>query len=72
MSKREFISTQVLSGQPFLRRAVTQKALDYCELWPLETRWALQEFSMICTLLGVELVADGDKVFLTQIKIKEI
>ena len=50
---------------PNLRRHLIQKAMSYCEMWPLENKWALREFSVICTLLGVELAAYGDKVFLT-------
>lgn len=57
-----------LSGRSVLHRHLVQIAMNYAEMWPLETRWAYQEFSMICVLLGVELVQDDNGIWFQSIK----
>lgn len=63
------MSSKLLSGYPELSRFLVQRALNYCSLWPLETQWAMQEFSWICTHLGVKLVADADGIWLEPITV---
>ena len=61
----------LLSGSPELRRFLVQKCLDYAEMFPLETRWATQEFAWCCSIIGVQLVADENGIWLEPISFKE-
>jgi len=61
--------TRLLSGSPELSRWMVQKCLNYCAMWPIETRWAMQEFQWLCTILGVQLVADANGIWLEPISI---
>ena len=58
---------RLTSGSPELSRFLVQKALNYCALWPIETRVAMQEFAWVCTNLGVQLVADEAGIWIESI-----
>lgn len=62
---------RVVSGSPELSRWLVQKCLNYCALWPVETRWARQEFAWCCSAIRVQLVVDPNGIWLEPIKFKE-
>ena len=57
------------SGMPRLRRACIQRAMNYAEMWPVETRWALSEFANLCAFLGIQLVIEDDVIWFEPIQI---
>ena len=64
----KLVGVRLTSGSPELSRFLVQKALNYCALWPIETRWAKQEFQWYCSAIGVQLVADENGIWLEPIK----
>lgn len=57
----------LLSGSPELRRFLVQKCLNYAAMLPLE----MQEFAWCCSILGVQLIADANDIWLEPISFKE-
>ena len=62
------MTSKLISGSPELSRFIVQKCLNYCSLWPIETRGAMKEFQWYCCVLGVQLVRDENGLWIEHIK----